>query len=100
MFPQGHLDARRAPAHPQVEKHDHAVPGVNHLALDLEGFPGGKPLSPEPTHGLNSPVDPTDVGPFKRGDILLHFRVPKFGHLGDRRPPVETFLAGTNELVE
>ena len=49
---EGQLDARGAPAHPQVEQLNDAVPGIDQLVLELEGLPGGKPLSPELLDGI------------------------------------------------
>src|SRR5207244_3709046 len=62
--------------------HDGDISGINKFVVELEGFPGGKPLSPLP-HGRLSPADPTEVQRRGLGNIQLDFRVPDPCHLGD-----------------
>src|SRR6516165_8693241 len=87
-LPEGHVDARGATAHLQVEQLNYAITGIDQLVVEWSGFPSGKPLSPDLPDGVGSPVDTANVQHRNLGGIHFNLRVPEFSNLGEHAFPV------------
>ncbi len=59
------------------------APRIYQLVVELDRFPGGKPLFPELPNRVGSTVDRVDVQHTSFRGVQLDFRVPDFRQLGD-----------------